>query len=436
MTWRNCLVAMGASIHGAGTDRIVIEGVDSCTARAIGDAGPHRERHLPVRRGRHRRRRSCARRVPHILDAVIEKLREAGAQIEARANWIRLRMNGRPRAVNLRTAPYPAFPTDMQAQFMALNCIAEGVRRSSRPSSRTASCTCWNCSRLGAHIDIDGNTAIVRGVEQLAGATVMATDLRASASLVIAGLVARGRNADRPHLPPGPRLRADGEQAGAARREDAPDPGERSGIERRIANTIGAQRRQAGNRHDHAGACPRGASSKKRCRCWRRPASIALEDPETSRKLISADQRADVRVVIVRATDVPTYVQYGAADLGVAGKDVLLEHGGERPVSAAGPGYRALPHVGRGAHGFDYASAVRQGARLRVATKYVETAREHFAAKGVHVDLIKLYGSMELAPLVGPGRRHRRPGVQRRYAAANNLGRGGGDHGDLARAWS
>jgi ATP phosphoribosyltransferase len=108
-----------------------------------------------------------------------------------------------------------------------------------------------------------------------------------------------------------------------------------------------------------------------------------------------------VRVVIVRASDVPTYVQYGAADLGVAGKDVLLEHGGEglyQPIDLNIARCRMSVAV---PVGFDYASAVRQGARLRVATKYVETARQHFAAKGVHVDLIKLYGSMELGPLVG-----------------------------------
>ncbi len=126
-----------------------------------------------------------------------------------------------------------------------------------------------------------------------------------------------------------------------------------------------------------------------------------LEDPESSRKLILPTNRADVRLIIVRASDVPTYVQYGAADLGVAGKDVLNEHGGEglyQPLDLNIAKCRMMVAVPAG---FDYASAVKQGARLRVATKYVKTAREHFAAKGVYVDLIKLYGSMELAPLVG-----------------------------------
>lgn len=125
------------------------------------------------------------------------------------------------------------------------------------------------------------------------------------------------------------------------------------------------------------------------------------EDPETSRKLILPTNLPNVRVIIVRATDVPTYVQYGAADFGVAGKDGLLEHGGEglyQPIDLNIAKCRMSVAVPTG---FDYANAVRHGARLRVATKYVQIAREHFAKKGVHVDLIKLYGSMELAPLVG-----------------------------------
>src|SRR5471030_23314 len=128
---------------------------------------------------------------------------------------------------------------------------------------------------------------------------------------------------------------------------------------------------------------------------------IVTENPETSRKLILATNDPNVRVIIVRASDVPTYVQYGAADFGVAGKDVLLEHGGEglyQPIDLNIASCRMSVAVQAG---FDYEKAVHQGARLRVATKFVHTAREHFAAKGVHVDLIKLYGSMELAPLVG-----------------------------------
>lgn len=125
------------------------------------------------------------------------------------------------------------------------------------------------------------------------------------------------------------------------------------------------------------------------------------EDPETSRRLIIGTNRADVSIIVVRASDVPTYVRYGAADLGVAGKDVLHEQGSEgvyQPLDLRIARCKMMVAVPAG---FDYATAVRQGARLRVATKYLKTAREHFATKGVHVDLIKLYGSMELAPLVG-----------------------------------
>lgn len=126
-----------------------------------------------------------------------------------------------------------------------------------------------------------------------------------------------------------------------------------------------------------------------------------LEDPEKSRKLILPTNRPDVQVVLVRATDVPTYVQYGGADLGVAGKDVLIEHGGQglyQPLDLNIAKCRMSVAV---REGFDYAAAVKQGSRIRVATKYTTIARQHFADKGVHVDLIKLYGSMELAPLTG-----------------------------------
>src|SRR5574343_1526640 len=126
-----------------------------------------------------------------------------------------------------------------------------------------------------------------------------------------------------------------------------------------------------------------------------------LEDPEKSRKLILPTNLPDVRVLVVRATDVPTYVQYGGADLGITGKDTLLEHGSDglyQPLDLKIAKCRISVAV---REGYDYAAAVRQGSRLSVATKYVAIARDFFAAKGVHVDLIKLYGSMELAPLTG-----------------------------------
>ncbi|HEY7657552.1 MAG TPA: ATP phosphoribosyltransferase [Burkholderiales bacterium] len=133
----------------------------------------------------------------------------------------------------------------------------------------------------------------------------------------------------------------------------------------------------------------------------KRAGVVARDDPEKSRKLILRTNRADVRLLIVRASDVPTYVQYGAADLGVAGRDVLDESGGQGLYQPLDLGIARCRMVVAAPTGFDYRRAVRQGARLRVATKYVQTAREHFARKGVHVDLIKLYGSMELAPLTG-----------------------------------
>ena len=126
-----------------------------------------------------------------------------------------------------------------------------------------------------------------------------------------------------------------------------------------------------------------------------------LDDPETSRKLILDTNRTDVRVLVVRATDVPTYVQYGGADLGITGRDTLLEHGSDglyQPLDLQIAKCRISVAV---REGFDYDSSVRKGARLTVATKYMAIAREFFAAKGVHADLVKLYGSMELAPLTG-----------------------------------
>jgi ATP phosphoribosyltransferase len=126
-----------------------------------------------------------------------------------------------------------------------------------------------------------------------------------------------------------------------------------------------------------------------------------LEDPEKSRKLIIGTSNAQVRIVLVRATDVPTYVQHGGADLGVVGRDTLLEHGGQglyQPLDLRIARCRMSVAVRAD---FDYAGAVKQGSRIRVATKYTQIARDHFANKGVHVDLIKLYGSMELAPLTG-----------------------------------
>jgi ATP phosphoribosyltransferase len=128
---------------------------------------------------------------------------------------------------------------------------------------------------------------------------------------------------------------------------------------------------------------------------------VPLDDPRASRKLIVATRQPDVSLVILRATDVPTYVQYGAADMGVVGKDVLLEHGTGNLYQPLDLGIGCCRLVVAARRGEDWARIVQRGARIAVATKYVRTARDHFAAKGMHIDLIKLYGSMELAPLAG-----------------------------------
>ena len=190
------LIAMGAKIEGHGTSRIRVQGVDALHA-------PAQAHHIVADRietgtflcavaaagGDVTLRGTCA---DH-LDAVIDKLREAGATIDEGADSIRIRMDARPKSVSFRTSEYPAFPTDMQAQLMAVDCIAEGSARISETIFENRFMHVNELVRLGAKIEVDGHTAVVHGVPQLSGATVMATDLRASASLVIAGLVAEGQ---------------------------------------------------------------------------------------------------------------------------------------------------------------------------------------------------------------------------------------------------
>ena len=188
----NCLNAMGAKISGAGTDVISIEGVERLH-RATHRIMPDR-----IETGTFLVATAAAggavtlRDTDGGVDVLIDKLREAGAQIVASENSIRIEMHTRPRSVNVRTAPHPAFPTDMQAQFMALDAIAEGTGVVTETIFENRFMHVQELVRLGADIEISGNTAVVRGVEKLQGATVMATDLRASASLVIAGLLAQG----------------------------------------------------------------------------------------------------------------------------------------------------------------------------------------------------------------------------------------------------
>lgn len=190
----NCLIAMGAKISGAGSDTITIEGVDKligCRYRVVPDRIETGTFLIAaaITGGRVRLKNTDAR----LLDAVLHKLTEAGAEITTGDNWIELDMHGRrPQAVNVRTAPYPAFPTDMQAQFMALNAIAEGAGTVVETIFENRFMHVQELQRMGADIEVQGHTAIVRGVEKLTAAPVMATDLRASASLVLAALAAEG----------------------------------------------------------------------------------------------------------------------------------------------------------------------------------------------------------------------------------------------------
>ena len=189
----HCLIAMGAKIEGAGSDTITITGVDRLHGAS------HRIMPDRIESGTFLVAAAAAggsitltETRADILDNVLEKLQEAGATIQVAGGTISLQMNQRPRAVNVRTAPYPAFPTDMQAQFMALNCIAEGSSMVVETIFENRFMHVQELRRLGAQIDVEGNTAVIRGCAQLEGATIMATDLRASACLVIAGLVAQG----------------------------------------------------------------------------------------------------------------------------------------------------------------------------------------------------------------------------------------------------
>ena len=187
------LVAMGAQIEGAGTDRLVIRGVERLHGAS------HRIMADRIETGTFLcAAAACGGDVtvratdPWSMDVTIDRLRETGATLTSGPDWVRLQANGRPRAVSVRTAPYPGFATDMQAQFMALDAVAEGTATVVETIFENRFMHVQELRRLGANIRIEGNTAIVQGVPALSGATVMATDLRASASLVIAGLAARG----------------------------------------------------------------------------------------------------------------------------------------------------------------------------------------------------------------------------------------------------
>jgi UDP-N-acetylglucosamine 1-carboxyvinyltransferase len=187
----NCLNSMGAIVLGAGTDTLTITGVEKLQGESYSVMPDRIETGTflvaaAVTQGKVR----CLNTDPKALDAVLSKLQEAGASITTGDDWIELEMTSRPKAVNIRTAPHPAFPTDMQAQFVALNVIAEGTATTTETIFENRFMHVPELQRMGAKISLEGNTAISTGVEQLNGAQVMATDLRASASLVIAGLIA------------------------------------------------------------------------------------------------------------------------------------------------------------------------------------------------------------------------------------------------------
>jgi UDP-N-acetylglucosamine 1-carboxyvinyltransferase len=190
----NCLNAMGARIEGAGTATLVIEGVERLAGTTYEVLPDRIETGTFLVAGAITGGKITAKRArPKTLDAVLGKLEDAGAHISTGEDWIELDMRGRrPKAVNVTTAPYPAFPTDMQAQFTALNCVADGVGIITETVFENRFMHALELQRLGADIQLEGNAAIVRGVEKMSGAPLMATDLRASASLVLAGLVAHG----------------------------------------------------------------------------------------------------------------------------------------------------------------------------------------------------------------------------------------------------
>ncbi|MDP2783040.1 MAG: UDP-N-acetylglucosamine 1-carboxyvinyltransferase [Sulfurimicrobium sp.] len=188
-----CLKAMGANIEGAGSDVITIHGVERLHGAGYSVMPDRIEAGTFLVAAAATQGKVKLRNVrPDIFDAVLEKLRDAGATIETGADWVSLEMHGPIKSVNIRTAPYPAFPTDMQAQFMTLNTVAQGAATMTETIFENRFMHVQELRRLGANIEVEGNTAIVRGIPKLSGATVMATDLRASASLVIAGLVAQG----------------------------------------------------------------------------------------------------------------------------------------------------------------------------------------------------------------------------------------------------
>jgi UDP-N-acetylglucosamine 1-carboxyvinyltransferase/ATP phosphoribosyltransferase len=365
------LIAMGAQIEGQGTSRIRIQGVDrlhGCTHTVVADrieagtflcavAATGGEALLRHARADH-------------LDAVIEKLRDAGAQVEAAEGGLRVRSPGgaQLKAQGFRTTEYPGFPTDMQAQFMALNTVAQGTATVTETIFENRFMHVNELLRLGARIA--GRWP--RGRHRGCGAPV-----------------GRHRHGHRPA-----RLGQPGHRRAWWPRAR---PWWTASTTWTAATTAWKPSCAAWAPTSRENPMITLALSKGRIFEETLPLLAAagievLEDPEKSRKLILPTNHEDVRVVLVRASDVPTYVQYGGADMGVCGKDTLLEHrpnGAAQalgPVPAAGPAHCRCRVSVAVRNDFDYQQAVRQGSRLKVATKYTGIAREFFAAKGVHVD--------------------------------------------------
>lgn len=400
----NFINAMGGNVQGAGTDTITIDGVErlhSATYRVMPDrieTGTYLVA-AAVTGGRVKVKDTD----PTILEAVLEKLKESGADINVGEDWIELDMHGkRPKAVNLRTAPYPAFPTDMQAQFISLNAIAEGTGAVIETIFENRFMHVYEMHRMGAQIQVEGNTAIVTGVKSLKGAPVMATDLRASASLVLSALVAEGDTLiDRIyHIDRGYEcIEEKLQMLGAKIRRVPADSPQVQGCTFRI---------ECGQVDDLAGssrlrtdvpmltiALSKGRILDDTLPLLAEAGIVPTENPDKSRKLIIPTTQDDVRLLIVRATDVPTYVEHGAADLGVAGKDVLMEYGGQGMYEPLDLQIAQCKLMTAGVVG-----AAEPKGRLRVATKFVNVAKRYYAEQGRQVDIIKLYGSMELAPLI------------------------------------
>jgi len=393
---------MGARIQGAGTSQITIEGVDELQpiehtiipdrieAGTLLVAAAITRGNVLVR--------DC---LPEHLDAVIAKLRAAGVEITPEEGGLRARAKGDLKPTDISTQPFPGFPTDMQAQFMVLMTRAKGQSLLTETIFENRFMHVPELQRMGADIQVEGRTVAVRGPTRLTGAEVMATDLRASASLVLAGLIADGTTKIR-RVYHGPRLRSAGQEAARAGRRRPTRPG--ADVKGRTKPAAAATRGTTAAPPVPARmltlALPRGRILEEALLLFRE-AGIdlsAADKTRAGRRLIIPVEAAGIRVLIVRDTDVPAYVEGGAADLGIAGRDVLDEQGRDlyEPLDLGIGRCRMVVAEPEG-RPVDEAAPFH----LRYATKFPEITRRHLQSRGVVADVIKLYGSIEIAPLVG-----------------------------------